>query len=122
MAAIDCILVYLLKDQPGFNVYFARLVSYSAALTVGYFLNRDFTFYHVDNDRSLPSEMVRFFSVHATGGVLNIGIFAVVAYFGARANLARSWDEAVPLIGICIGGMAGMCFNFVFSRQLVFED
>jgi len=28
---------------------------------------------------------------------------------------------AVPLLGVCLGGSVGMCFNFVVSRELVFD-
>ncbi len=121
MAVIDAAVLYLLKDRPGFGVYVARLASYSSALTVGYVLNRNFTFHHVENERHIAEEILRFLSVHVAGGLLNLGIFSVVVYFGGRAELSHFWHEAMPLIGLCVGGVVGMCFNFALSRQLVFD-
>jgi len=28
----------------------------------------------------------------------------------------------LPLIGVWIGGLAGMCFNFFFSKKLVYDN
>lgn len=121
MAMIDAGVLYLLKDLPGFNVYTARIVSYASALTVGYFLNRNFTFHHVENERHVLDELVRFFSVHAVGGALNIGVYALVVYLAEGAGLTRFWEAVTPLLGVWIGGVVGMCFNFLMSRKLVFD-
>jgi len=121
MAMVDISILYLLKDQPGLNVYLARLVSYTSGLTVGYVLNRNFTFHHVDNDRHILDELLRFFAVHSTGGLLNLGVFSVVVFLGERAVLTPLWEDLLPLAGVCLGGVVGMCFNFVFSRALVFD-
>ncbi|MEE4330722.1 MAG: GtrA family protein, partial [Wenzhouxiangella sp.] len=63
IAMIDVGVLYLLKDLPGLNVYLARVFSYGAAMTAGYFLNRHFTFHHVDSGRRVLDELLRFFSV-----------------------------------------------------------
>ena len=122
MALIDIGLLYLLKDRPAFNAYTARLVSYPAGLTLGYFLNRYFTFHHIDNVRHVLDELARFFGVHAVGGLLNFGVFSLVVFAGEPAAFAPRWDAAIPLTGVCLGGALGMCFNFFVSRELVFED
>jgi len=121
MALVDISLLYLLKDQTGFNSYTARLVSYSAGLLVGYVLNRNFTFHHVDNDRPVADEFLRFISVHATGGLLNLGIYSLVVFLAERAGLTRFWDMVMPLVGVWLGGIVGMCFNYLLSRKLVFD-
>jgi putative flippase GtrA len=121
MALIDIGLLYWLKDQPAFNAYTARLVSYPSGLTVGYFLNRYFTFHHVDNVRHVLDELARFFAVHAVGGLLNFGVFSLVVYAGESADFAPGWEATIPLIGVCLGGVVGMCFNFFVSRELVFD-
>jgi len=121
MALIDIGLLYLLKDKPAFNTYTARLVSYPAGLTVGYFLNRYFTFHHIDNVRHVLDELARFFAVHAVGGLLNFGVFSLVIYAAGGADFPPRWEAAIPLIGVCLGGVVGMCFNFFVSRQVVFD-
>ena len=122
IALIDAGLLYLLKDLPGFNAYIARVFSYTAAMSAGYVLNRYFTFHHIEKGRALVDELLRFFSVHALGGVLNFGVFAGVVYFGEQADLTRFWDALMPLIGVWVGGLVGMTFNFLFSSKLVFDE
>jgi putative flippase GtrA len=121
MAVVDIGVLYLLKDQPGLNVYLARLISYASSLTVGYVLNRNFTFHHVNNERHILDELLRYFAVHSTGGLLNLGVFTVVVFLGDRADLTPAGQDLLPLAGVCLGGVVGMCFNFVFSRALVFD-
>ena len=122
IALIDAGLLYLLKDLPGFNAYIARVFSYTAAMSAGYVLNRYFTFHHIEKGRALLDELLRFLSVHAIGGVLNFGVFALVVFFGEQADLTRFWTGVMPLIGVWIGGLFGMTFNFLFSSKLVFDE
>jgi putative flippase GtrA len=122
IAMIDAGLVYLLKGLPGLNVYTARVFSYTAAMATGYVLNRYFTFHHVERGRVLIDQLLRFFSVHSIGGLLNFGVFSLVVFLGERADLTRFWDSVLPLLGVWIGGIVGMCFNFLFSRKLVFDE
>jgi len=122
IALIDAGLLYLLKDLPGFNAYIARLFSYTAAMSAGYVLNRYFTFHHIEKGRVLFDELIRFFSVHALGGVLNFGVFALVVFLGDQADLTRFWRAVMPLIGVWAGGLIGMTFNFLFSSKFVFNE
>lgn len=115
-------MLYLLKDLPAFNVYTARVVSYFCAMTCGYLLNRYFTFHHLERVRVLWHELVRFFSVHALGGLLNFAVFSLVVIAGERAGMAGLAGALVPLLGVWIGGVVGMCFNFWMSRRHVFGD
>lgn len=121
IALIDAGVLYLLKDLPGMNVYIARIFSYGAAMTTGYLLNRYFTFHHIESGRVLIDELLRFFSVHSIGGLLNFGVFSLVVFLGEQAELTRFWDSVLPLIGVWVGGLVGMCFNFLFSSKLVFD-
>jgi putative flippase GtrA len=122
IALIDAGLLYLLKDLPGFNAYIARVFSYTAAMSAGYVLNRYFTFHHIESSRVLIDELLRFFSVHALGGVLNFAVFSLVVYLGARAELSPFWAAVMPLIGVWVGGIVGMTFNFLVSRKMVFDQ
>ncbi len=120
IAMIDVGVLYLLKDAPGFNIYLARVVSYSAAMCCGYLLNRYFTFHHLDRRLALWRELLRFFSVHSVGGLLNYAVFSLIVTMGAglEPGLART---LLPLGAVWAGGVVGMCFNFLLSHRLVFE-
>ena len=121
ISLIDAGLLYLIKDLPGMNVYLERVFSYGAAMTTGYLLNRHFTFHHIDSGRSLLDELLRFLGVHSIGGLINFGVFSLIVFLGEQAELPRFWNSVLPLIAVWIGGVAGMCFNFLFSRKLVFD-
>ncbi|NKI36533.1 GtrA family protein [Wenzhouxiangella sp. XN79A] len=121
IAIIDAGLLYLLKDLPGFNVYTARLVSYFAAMCAGYFLNRYFTFHHLERGRVLWDELLRFFSVHALGGALNFAVYALVVTLADRMGATGRVALFAPLAGVWVGGVVGMCFNFLMSRKHVFD-
>jgi len=120
ISLIDAGLLYALKDLPGFNVYSARLVSYFAAMCTGYLLNRYFTFHHLERSRVLWEELLRFFSVHAFGGALNFGVFSLVVFLAEHFGATGTTALIAPLAGVWIGGVVGMCFNFLVSRKHVF--
>lgn len=122
MAVIDVGLLYLLKDAPGFNIYLARVVSYPTAMAVGYVLNRFFTFHHIDSSRALWKDLLRFFSVHSLGGALNFAVFTLVIEFGKRLELTELASALLPLVAVWLGGVVGMCLNFVLARRLVFRN
>jgi len=119
IAMIDVGVLYLLKDAPGFNIYLARVVSYCAAMCCGYLLNRYFTFHHLDRRLALWRELLRFFSVHAVGGVLNYGVFSLIVTLGSDLE-PGPMRTLLPLLAVWAGGIVGMCFNFLMSHKLVF--
>lgn len=114
-------MLYLLKDLPVFNVYSARVVSYFAAMCAGYLLNRHFTFHHLERGRVLRDELVRFFSVHALGGLLNFAVFSLIVTLADRYAASGTLALLAPLAGVWIGGLIGMSFNFLMSRKHVFD-
>jgi len=120
MSLLDLGLLYLLLWY-GFNPYVARLISHVAAVAVGYFLNRYFSFHHVEIRRELWHSLLRHFSVHAAGGGLNYGVFSLIIYFGHRSGIEPGASSLLPLLAVWLGGVAGMCFNFFFAKRLVFD-
>lgn len=121
ISIIDAGGLYLLIAL-GINPYIGRLVSYTAAMTAGYVLNRYFTFHHLETGRALWHSLVRHFSVHSVGGALNYGVFIVVLIIGQKMGGQIAASATLPLFGVWIGGLFGLCFNFFFSKKLVFDD
>lgn len=121
IALIDVGLLYLLNAF-GLNIYIARIPSYLAAMTVGYILNRYFTFHHLETGRALWHSLLRHYSVHSVGGVLNYGVFTVTLIVGQYLGGQASASGTLPFIAVWVGGMVGMCFNFFFSKKAVFDN
>lgn len=120
ISIIDIVGLYSLMAL-GVNAYIARLCSYAASMTAGYFLNRWFTFHHVETGRRLRHSLLRHYSVTSVGGAINFGVFSLVLLIGQRMGGEVEVSAWLPFLGVWIGGMAGLCFNFFFSKKLVFD-
>lgn len=121
ISVIDVVLLYMLIGLE-VNAYIARIPSYFAAMTAGYLLNRYFTFHHLETGRALWHSLLRHYSVHSVGGIFNYAIFSLVLIIGLEMGGRVAASATLPLLAVWIGGMVGMCFNFFFSKKLVFDN
>ena len=92
-------------------------LSLTASMSVGYLLNRYFTFHHLETGRTLWHSLVRHYSVHAVGAGINIGVFSAILLLGQEMGGEVAVSATLPLLGVWIGGVAGMCFNFFFPEN-----
>lgn len=91
----------------------ARIASFTAAVTVTWFLNRQRTFADT-RDTRLVSEWGRYAVVNSVGSILNMAIFFwLIARY---ALLAR-----IPLVPLGIAASVALIFNFLASKYLVFR-
>jgi putative flippase GtrA len=121
ISLIDAGGVYLLPWLFGMNLYAARVVSLGSAIFIGYLLNRYFTF--GGNERGcFYRQMAGHFGVHLTGGLINYGVFSLVITVGHALLKQPLALTLLPLVGIWVGGMVGLGFNFILSKRLVFHS
>jgi putative flippase GtrA len=120
ISLIDAGGLYLLMAL-GLNVYIARAISYTLAMSTGYILNRYYTFHHLETGRVLWHSLVRHFTVHGVGGLINFGVFCLVLEIGKRMGGEVAASATLPLFAVWIGGIFGLIFNFFFSKKLVFD-
>lgn len=99
----------------------ARLISLPCSMLVGYFLNRYFTFHQFETGRALWHSLTRHFGVHLVGGLINIGVYALILEFGQTMGGLIGASPALPILGVWIGGIIGLCFNYFFSHKMVFD-
>jgi len=121
LAVIDIGVLYAATLLLGINIYLARVASYAAAATAGYFLNRRFTFHARERTRHTVADLGRFYSVFVGGGLVNYAVFAAIVGVGHHLTSAQAARYVLPLLGVWIGGLAGMGFNYTLSRKLVFH-
>jgi putative flippase GtrA len=121
ISLIDVGLLYLLIALD-MNVYLARVPSYLTAMTAGYILNRYFTFHHLETGRALWHSILRHYSVHSVGGAINYAVFIGTLIIGQRLGGEVAASATLPFIAVWVGGLVGMCFNFFFSKKLVFDN
>ncbi|NBB80200.1 MAG: hypothetical protein GVY36_12290 [Verrucomicrobia bacterium] len=120
ISLVDAGVLYLALGL-GVHAYPARLISLPCSMAVGYLLNRYFTFHHFETGRALWHSLLRHFAVHSVGGVINIGVYALVLELGQTLGGQVAASATLPVISVWIGGVAGLCFNYFFSQKLVFD-
>lgn len=110
---VDGGILTILNSLYGVNLLPARLVSFSAAVTTTWFLNRQRTFAD-SKDKKPVSEWGRYTAVNSIGSILNMGIFFwLIALYEALAR--------VPLIPLGIAASVALVFNFLASKYIVFR-
>lgn len=95
----------------GLGLRWGRVVSYLAAVTATWALNRRFTF---GASRRRPViEWARFATTQLAGAAVNLGTyFALVAMSPVVARF--------PVLGVAAGSLAGLAVNFAVARAFVF--
>jgi len=98
----------------GLGLYGGRALSYVAAATTTWALNRAWTFRAADRTPAARQWAV-FVLVNLLGFACNYGTYAVLV-----ASLPVV--AAHPVLGVAAGSLAGMVGNFVLSRRYVFRN
>lgn len=97
----------------GMDLYTARALSYIAAATSTWAMNRTFTFKEHASAAWLK-EWARFFAANLVGGGVNLGVYAALVKY-----VPLVYQH--PVLGVAAGSLSGMCVNFVLSRVYVFR-
>lgn len=109
---VDVAVLYTALLTLGLGYLSARLLSFLAAATFTWYLNRALTFSDCDRSRPL-SQLLRFLAVNGLGGAVNYSVYAL-------SMLGYAGDPWRPLLGVALGSVAGLLLNFLGSRRLVF--
>jgi putative flippase GtrA len=119
---VDSAVLYFCMGALGTGPYTGRAASYLAAATATWALNRAVTFKPAapaagsgSGLGTLLRQWMHFLAVNAVGGVINYTVYA--ALIASMEIFARH-----PVLGVAAGSLAGMLFNFTFSRKLIFKD
>lgn len=94
------------------NLYASRVVSYLAAATLTWFLNRTFTFR--SRGESATGQWARFLALQTAGGAVNYAVYALLITVSPAF-------AAFPVAAIAAGSLSGMGVNFLTAKFLVFE-
>ena len=110
---VDCTVLYLVMTLAGLGPYVSRIISFLAAATTTWALNRCFTF-RGTHDGSLIGQWAKFIAANAFGGVINYAIYALL--IATTATVASH-----PFLGVAVGSIVAMFVNFTASKKLVFR-
>jgi len=106
------ILTWLVQGQ-GLNIYGARAISFSVAVTATWAINRNFAFAGLQQQRR-GREYSAYFLVQIIGAVINLGVFAL-------AIAVQPGLRSLPVAPLAIGAAVALVFNFLASRNWVFH-
>jgi putative flippase GtrA len=110
---VDIAVLYLCLEISGLGLYSSRVVSYLAAATTTWALNRAFTF-SGNHAGKIHHQWARFVAVNALGGAVNYAVYAALISSGDPFT-------AHPALAVAAGSLAGLFFNFTASKKLVFR-
>ena len=109
---VDVVALYLAMHLLRTGPYAGRVISYLCAVTCTWFLNRNLTFVESRSER-LAAEWLRFTMLNLSGGLVNYGVYALCVRLLGQA--------ALPVVGVALGSLAGLCVNYAASRRFVFN-
>lgn len=111
---IDTTVLYSCMLFLSMGPYSGRVVSFLVAVTATWFCNRHFTFKDTKGIDALHVQWSKFFIVCLGGFVFNYGSYA---YLIAH----NDYVAAFPVIGVAVGSLVGMFFNFFSAKHVVFR-
>ena len=99
----------------GLGYYSGRAISFLAAATATWILNRSFTFRRESDWHGHPArEWLAYLSLMALGGAVNYGIYAL-------AVESAETVQRFPELGVALGSLGGMTINYWSAKVMIFE-
>ena len=108
---VDVAVLYLAAPLLGW--YGARVLSFLAAATATWALNRRYTFRARASRTSVAREYLGYLATMLGGAVVNYGAYVLVLHWATGP-----W---APAAGVALGSCAGLDVNFLSARYLVFR-
>jgi putative flippase GtrA len=109
---VDVGVLYLAAPLLGW--YGARVLSFLAAASATWALNRRYAFGARRSGASLGREYLGYLMTMLGGAVVNYVVYVLVLH-----ALSGAW---VPALGVALGSCAGLALNFISARQLIFKS
>ncbi|MFM9927536.1 GtrA family protein [Variovorax sp. H27-G14] len=108
---VDVVVLYLLAPLLGW--YVARGLSFLAAATATWALNRRYTFAERRSDVPVLREYLGYLVTMLGGAAVNYSAYVLVLHW-----VTGAW---APAAGVALGSCAGLALNFLSARYLVFR-
>ncbi|MFD1109304.1 GtrA family protein [Pseudoroseomonas ludipueritiae] len=97
----------------GTGLYLGRVISYVAAASTNWALNRAWTFRQADRSRR-SRQWTMFLLVNLLGFAINYGTYILLVTYWPVASRH-------PVVAVAAGAIAGLGGNFLLSRRFVFH-
>lgn len=110
---VDASVLTTLVGGLGLGHYGSRVVSFAAAVTVTWLLNRRYTFAAQASDGRRRREFSRYLGVQVTGALINLGVYGALV---AGYELAFRH----PVLPLAAGSLMALIFTFTASKYFAF--
>ena len=97
----------------GLEHWQGRAVSFLCAVLTTWVINRQLTF-TAHKDMPILEEAIRYLVAMSLGGIVNYVTYLFVL-------IQFQTFQLLPLIGVAVGSVAGMCFNYFSAKIWVFK-
>lgn len=108
---VDLGVLYLVAPASGW--YGGRVVSFIAAATATWALNRRYTFAQRRSGASIWREYLHYLLTMLAGALVNYGAYVLTLHWIG--------GPLAPALGVALGSAAGLVVNFLTARFLVFR-
>ncbi len=111
---VDYLLLLWFVQAMALEPLAARVVSFLAAATTTWLINRRKTFAHFHADAGLFREWSSYLGLMLIGGALNLFVFSLI--IGKLGDAPRAL-----LVGVVLGTAVGMVANYLLARFALFR-
>ncbi|MDX2144273.1 MAG: GtrA family protein [Rhodospirillaceae bacterium] len=110
---VDAAVLSIALSWSNLGLYWGRVVSFAVAATFTWWANRRFVFGEAGATNPLK-QWLRFLAANSLGALVNYATYAVAV---SSSTAVATW----PVVGVALGSIAGLAFNFISSRAWVFR-
>ncbi|MGK9452950.1 GtrA family protein [Acidithiobacillus caldus] len=110
---VDASFVALGTQIIGIGPFLSQVISFGAAVTVTWLINRHWTFAEHASDKWMR-EFGRYIAANSIGAVANNSVYTILV-------LTAATFSKDPVLAVAAGSVAGMVFNYSSSVFLVFS-
>lgn len=109
---VDTAVLYALQGFMG--PFYARILSFLAAVLATWLINRNLAFRGRASSLSRKKEFLSYMILMLAGGLVNYGVYSALVLW---LPLVRQY----LILGVAAGSLAGMVVNFLTARFLLFS-
>lgn len=109
---VDTAVLYALA--PFMGPFYARMLSFLAAVFTTWLVNRALAFRNQSSELSKKSEFARYLILMLVGGLINYGAYSLLVVY---SPLVRQY----LVLGVAAGSLAGMVVNYLSSQFLIYR-
>ncbi len=111
---VDAGLIAIFTQAFGLGPIVAQLIGFTAAVTVTWLINRQWTFAEHASDKWFH-ELTRYVAANSVGALVTNSIYILLV-------LSASIFTNEPVLAVAVGAVVGLFFNFTASRAFVFRN